>query len=61
MPFASALSTEPNSSKAVAEVLSATNVLPGPPNLAVVFFSNHHLPAAANIAVSFKRSSTPIV
>jgi small ligand-binding sensory domain FIST len=50
MPFASALSTEANSSRAVAEVLAATNVLPGPANLAVVFFSPHHLPAAANIA-----------
>lgn len=50
MPFAAALSTDPNAKRAVTEVLSATNVLPGPANFAVVFFSPHHATAAANIA-----------
>src|SRR4051812_1797118 len=50
MPFAASLSTEKSALKAVAEVVAATNTLPGPANLAVVFFSPHHANSAANIA-----------
>ncbi|MFL5329505.1 MAG: FIST N-terminal domain-containing protein [Gemmataceae bacterium] len=59
MPFASALSTEKSPLRAVAEVVAATNTLPGPPSLAVVFFSTHHLPAAANIGRQLQEKLDP--
>lgn len=50
MPFASALSTRPITRSAVAEVLTAREKLPGPPDLAVVFWSPDHSELANELA-----------
>jgi FIST N domain len=50
MPFAAALSTNPSTSNALMEVCQkAAGALDGPPDLAVVFFSPHHLRAAGQM------------
>src|SRR5262245_62021632 len=50
MPFASALSTRPTTRSAVAEVMTAREKLPGPPDLAVVFWSPDHGELANELA-----------
>ena len=51
MPFAAALSTAPQSLQAVDEVCGrALPTLDGRPDLALVFFSPHHAPAADELA-----------
>jgi small ligand-binding sensory domain FIST len=51
MPFASALSTNPDTRAALAEVCEeALGPLQGTPDLALLFFSPHHHPAAEHLA-----------
>jgi small ligand-binding sensory domain FIST len=51
MPFAAALSILSDTARALDEVCTqALQQLPGPPDLAVVFFSPHHSDAAAEIS-----------
>jgi small ligand-binding sensory domain FIST len=56
MPFAAALSTSRDTNKALEEVCSqALAQIQGAPDLAVLFFSPHHAPAAARLAAAQKR------
>ncbi len=60
MPFAAALTTATPTARAVEEAcaqVAAQNV--GTPDLAVVFFSAHHAPAAEEIAESVRRRLGP--
>src|SRR5262245_18760235 len=51
MPFAAALSTEPATARAVEAVCAeAGTALAGPADLAVVFFSPHHVAAAEEVS-----------
>lgn len=50
MPFASALSTKSTSRTAIAEVLAIRDQLPGPVDLAVVFWSPHYSEIANELA-----------
>jgi small ligand-binding sensory domain FIST len=51
MPFVSALSKAPRTARAVEEACAnVRSALTGPPDLACVFFSPHHLEAAAEIS-----------
>jgi small ligand-binding sensory domain FIST len=53
MPFAAAVSTEPATSRALEAVCApALEQLPGPPDLALLFFSPHHLAAADLLAAA---------
>ena len=53
MPFAAALSTAEPTARALAEVCDqARGGLPGPPDLATVFFTPHHADRAAEVARS---------
>src|SRR4051812_20517960 len=56
MPFAAALSTTPATARAVEEVCTeALARLQGKPDLAVLFFSPHHLADAAAFAAAYPR------
>lgn len=60
MPFAAALSTKPQSEKALEE--ACAQALAGfkvPPDLAVLFFSGHHAEAAEDLAEEAKRLLSP--
>jgi small ligand-binding sensory domain FIST len=50
MAFAAALSTQPRADRAIADVLAAAQQLPGPPDLALAFYSPHHADAMPAIA-----------
>jgi small ligand-binding sensory domain FIST len=51
MPFAAALSTAPDSQQALQEVCTqALSLLPAPPDLAMLFYSPHHLSQVAEFA-----------
>jgi len=56
MPFAAALSTNPESSKALEEVCEKARArLQGVPDLALLFFSPHHAPSAPRLAASAQK------
>jgi small ligand-binding sensory domain FIST len=56
MPFACALSTAAVTAQAVAQACDhAAAALAGPPDLAVLFYSPHHLPAVHEIAETVQR------
>jgi small ligand-binding sensory domain FIST len=60
MPFASTLSTAAATSRALAEVCDrAGTSLGGPPDLAVLFFSTHHLGAATELAETLQQRLAP--
>jgi small ligand-binding sensory domain FIST len=60
MPYAAALSTNANTRQAIEEVVShALGALQGTPDLAVVFFSAHHLAGANDLASSLMQRLTP--
>src|SRR5258708_352845 len=60
MAFAAALSTVGQTARAVEEVCTkALEQLGGPPELALVFFSPHHLTAAATIATVAQERLAP--
>jgi small ligand-binding sensory domain FIST len=60
MPFAAALSTAPHAARALDEVCSqAEGRLGGAPDLAVAFFSTHHLRAATDLATGFRARLAP--
>ena len=60
MPFAAALSTARDSSRALDEVCNlALGELQGTPDLAVVFFSAHHAEAAETIADALQQRLSP--
>jgi small ligand-binding sensory domain FIST len=60
MPFAAALSTQPETASALAQVCGqAASQLPGPADLAVFFFSPHHARAAAVLAAEANRRLGP--
>jgi small ligand-binding sensory domain FIST len=58
MPFACALSLDPETLRAVGEVLEKAQ-LTASPDLAVVFFSAHHADAAAEIAATLQQRLNP--
>jgi small ligand-binding sensory domain FIST len=56
MPFAAAVSDEPSTSGALDAVCrSAQELFAGPPDLALLFFSPHHLAAADHLATARQR------
>lgn len=56
MPFAAALSADPNTAAALEEVTrQVRDQLPGPPDLAVAFFSPHHLANATQLTALGQR------
>lgn len=60
MPFAAALSQAPQAVRAVSEVCrQLQSQLAGSPQLALVFFSQHHLAAAANLADGIQAALQP--
>jgi small ligand-binding sensory domain FIST len=60
MPFAAAVSTLPQTVKALDEVCAATRAkLDGPPDLALVFFSMHHASEAEQIAQTIYKQISP--
>lgn len=60
MPYAAALSTHATTSRAIDEVVTpALERLQGTPDLAVVFFSPHHVPAANGIASTLTERLKP--
>src|SRR5262249_15578853 len=60
MPFTAALSPAPQAGQALAEVCAeARPQLDGTPDLAVVFFSPHHLKAAGEIGRGVRRELAP--
>src|SRR5438046_5605420 len=59
MPFAAALSTKKSATKAIVEVAAAQDRLPGPPELAVAFYSPQHADAAAAIGKSLFEKLQP--
>lgn len=61
MPFACALSTAAVTSDAVAEVCDRAGELGSRPDLAFLFFSPHHLGAAASIAATVNERLSPSV
>src|SRR4051794_2447123 len=58
MPFAAALSTAPEAAQALEEVCERARV-EGTPDLAVLFFSPHHLEAAAVLARGLRERLAP--
>jgi small ligand-binding sensory domain FIST len=60
MPFAAALSLLPQTSQAVAEVCAGVaGPLGGPPDLALAFFSPHHLGSALDLAEALQQKLAP--
>jgi small ligand-binding sensory domain FIST len=60
MPFAAALSTLPQTTEAVAEAsATALAALPAPPDLALLFFSPHHLASSAALLEEARRRLQP--
>jgi small ligand-binding sensory domain FIST len=59
MPFASALSTDESTARALDEVCGARDQLPGDPDLAIVFFSPHHAGTAPALARSLHERLRP--
>jgi small ligand-binding sensory domain FIST len=60
MPFTAALSTAPETPEALAEVCGRARAqLDGTPDLGVVFFSPHHLKAAAEISRAVRQELGP--
>src|SRR4051794_26242559 len=60
MPFAAALSTNQDSSKALEEVCTKARAqLPDAPDLAVLFFSSHHAANAARLATDAHKRLGP--
>jgi small ligand-binding sensory domain FIST len=56
MPFAAAVSTHPDTERAAEEVSGrALEQLAGAPDLAVLFFSPHHLPNAGSLAAAVQQ------
>jgi small ligand-binding sensory domain FIST len=56
MPFSAALSTEPDTRKGIDEISSgAVAALQGPPDLALLFFSPHHVGEVARQAGDFRK------
>src|SRR5207248_2380509 len=60
MPFAAALSTAPQTAAAAREVCAPTRAgVDGRPDLAVLFFSPHHAPAAGELAAAVRECLDP--
>src|SRR4051812_42578791 len=60
MPFAAALSTQPQTAQALAEVCAQVRAsLPDTPDLAVLFFSGHHAEDAALLGRGVREQFQP--
>jgi small ligand-binding sensory domain FIST len=59
MPFAAAISTNPDTRQAVAELVAATASLGGPADLAVVFYSPHHADQLVRLARGLSSGLSP--